>query len=254
MTLISTIITDAYREPNLIAAGTTETATETAEGLSRLNRYIRSLMGSEVGDPLIDMPYGNNANIENVYRQTDFERAIEQWHVPKNYRLKLNLSEAKTLRLPPNPEDGARLGVVDASNNLSTYNLTLDGNGSRIENGLEVVLNTDGYSAEWFYRTDTANWARVTDLVTSDQSPFPDEFDDLLIIGLANRLDPLNGASLSVASQQRYFEVMKKFRARYSQIQEKAVDEALCHITGRRMYTRGYSLDGEFEKGSIIRW
>lgn len=255
MTLISTIITDAYRETNLIARGATETSGEQTEALRLLNRCIESLFGFEAGDPLQEMLFGRNQNIDEAIYDNEFELFIRRWYMPAGYRLKLNLGEPSTIKLFPNPEDGAMFGVVDASNNLSTNNFTIDGNGSLIEGQTELVLNTDGYSGVWFYRADKGNWQRITDLEAVDQSPFPRAFDDLLILELAMRLDPRNGSALSQLSMSRYGNMLKKFRARYSQVKERPLDWALARINGQqRRYLQGYSVEGEFERGSIFRF
>lgn len=254
MTLISQIITDAYRELNLIGKTETPTTEETAEGLRLLNRHIEGLFGNEAGDPLMDMLYGENANVDSGTYYNDFERFVERWYLPSGFRLKLNLENSDTIKLTPNPENGARFGIVDASNNLSTNTFTLDGNGSLIEGVTDLTINTDGFSGEWFYRSDKATWQRYTGLLETDESPFPVEFDDLLIIGLAMRLDPRNGSGINPLSLQTYRTVRGKFRARYTQQQERALDPALSRIEGQRRFRRGYSLEGEFERGSIFRW
>lgn len=255
MTLISTIITDAYRETNLIARGSTENSGEQTEALRLLNRCIEALFGNEAGDPLEDMLFGRNPNIDEAVYDNEFELFIRRWFMPPGYRLKLNLSAPETIKLYPNPEDGAMFSIVDASNNLATNNLTIDGNGSLIEGQTDLVLNTNGYSATWFYRADKGNWQRITDLEATEESPFPKAFDDLLIIELAMRLDPRNGNNLSQISMARYGNMLKKFRARYTQVTEKPLDWALARINGQqRRYLQGYSIEGEFERGSIFRW
>lgn len=255
MTTIETIITDAYRETNLIARGATPSAGEQTEALRLLERFIQSLFGNEAGDNVEEMLFGRNANIDSITYNNEFETFVQQYYLPTGYRLKLNLSEPKTVKLDPKPQDGDMFSVVDASNNLATFNLTIDGNGSRIEGSTDLVLNTNGYAATWFYRADIANWQRVTDLTLVDNSPFPKEFDDLLIIGLAMRLDPREGRGLGDLTMSRYANVLRKFRARYSPVQERGLDWALARIDGQqRRFSRGYSLDGEFERGSIFRW
>lgn len=255
MTLISTIIADAYRETNLIARGSTPSTGEQEEGLRLLDRYIESLFGNEVGDNLEDQLFGNNSNIDTSTYNNNFENFVKNWFLPDGYRLKLNLSSAETIKLDPNPEDGARFGIVDASNNLSTYNLTIDGNGSRIEGATDLVLSTDGSSDTWFYRADEGDWKRVTNLALDSESPFPKEFDDVLIIGLAMRLSPRNGPGLKQETVSHYQRILSKFRARYSQVQQKPVEWALLELNRRnRRYNRRYSFNGEFERGSIFRW
>lgn len=254
MTLISTIITDAYRETNLIARGSTETLSEQTEALRLLGRYIEALFGNEAGDPMIDVLYGRNANVtENLYNN-EFELFVDNYYMPPGFRAKLNLSTPKTIKLLPNPENGAIFGIVDASNNLATYPITIDGNGSLIEGVTDLVINTNGYSGSWFYRADKANWQRISNLLATDESPFPTEFDDLLIVGLAMRLDPRNGSGINPLSLEQYRNTLKKFRARYTQVTEKSMDLALARIDGRRRVRNSYSLQGEFERGNLFRY
>jgi hypothetical protein len=253
VTVLSQIITDAYRELNLIGKSETPTTEESTEAMRSLNRYIQGLFGNEAGDPLMDMLFGDNANVDSATYYNDFETFVKSWYLPAGFRLKLNLDQAETIKLTPNPENGARFGVVDASQNLGTFNFTLQGNGSRIENATSLTLDgSTGTSFEWFYRSDTANWHRITDLTEVDESPFPEEFDDLLVIGLAFRLDPKHGAGVNQFSINTYNQTLKKFRARYSQVQERAPDLALSRMDQRRQ-RRGYSLENEFERGSIFR-
>jgi hypothetical protein len=253
MTTIAEIITDAYRETNLIARGATETAGEQAEGLRLLDRYIQGLFGNEAGDNLQEMMFGLN-NVDPATYNNEFESWIRTWYFPVGLRLRLNLTQPENIKLDPTPENGAMFGIVDASNNLATFPLTLQGNGSKIEGATSITLNTSGQSGVWFYRADKAEWMKVINLGLADESPFPSEFDDLLIIGLAMRLDPRNGTNLSDMSMIRYQSMLKKFRARYSQVQEKSLDWSLSRMEGQRRFRRGYSLAGEFERGSIFRW
>jgi hypothetical protein len=50
MTVASSIITDAYREGNIIPMGSTPNANQQTEALSRLNVILTSTIGNEVGD------------------------------------------------------------------------------------------------------------------------------------------------------------------------------------------------------------
>lgn len=254
MTTIAQLITQGYRESNLIARGATESAGEQAEGLILLGNYILSLFGNEAGDPLVPVLYGVNSNVDKSNYNDSFETYVNDWYIPPGYLVKLNLDNPKTVRLKPNPEDGATFGIVDASHNLSTNPLTILGNGSHIQGATQRVININGYSAVWFYRADKANWHRVTNLLVTDESPFPKEFNDLLSIGLAMRLDPRNGDGISQLSVSRYNEVMSKFKAKYSQTREMGLDWALSRLDGDRFFRRVYTIEGEFERGNIHRW
>ena len=58
MTTVSQLITDAYRESNLIAVNSSPTSPEQTEALRLLNRVVKSLFGNEMGDPLDTIPLG----------------------------------------------------------------------------------------------------------------------------------------------------------------------------------------------------
>lgn len=248
MAILSDLITDAYRESNLIAVGTTETPAEQAEGLKLINRFIESLFGEEAGENLQAMNVGrNNVDYDWLY----FE-GFEDWYIPLDTRLMLNLEDTKTLRIHPMPNDGSRLAVIDVTGNLSTYPFTLEGNGRNIEGSPTLTLNTDGFSGEWFYRDDLANWSKLTNLELTDPSPFPSEFDDMLSIGLAIRLSPRQGAAMSEESISAYNRLMRSFKSRYKQTIPKPSELALIRTPGIR-WTRGfYSWPEAFNRGYPI--
>jgi len=217
MTLVSEIITDAYRISNLIAIGVSPTAEQQTEALRFLNRIIKSVFGNEAGDPLTAFPIGSN----NITRPAGYpwwdQVPDEDWFVPKNYRLMLNLTAALSLYLHPDPDDGSRFAVNDVSGNLGTYNVNVYGNGRLIEGSNVVTLNTDGYEAEWFFRKDTANWVKYAPLISADTFPFPEEFDDYFITMLAMRLNPSYGAALSEEAVSVFKRSKRQLQARYTQ-------------------------------------
>lgn len=203
MSLASEIITRAYRESALIAIVSTPTAAEAAEGLSLLNSLILSTIGNEAGTELPDIPIGGQ-----------FDRSPSQYLVG-NARLILNLGAAKSIRLDPQPHDGQRVAIADAKGNLASANLTLDGNGRRIEAALTVVLATNSMNRQWMYRADTGNWVRLTELVAGDTMPFPVEFDDYFIVSLALRLNPRHRQALAQESIAALERSRSQLRARY---------------------------------------
>lgn len=250
MTTIAQIITDAYRESNLLAISASPTTLEVAEALRLLNRFIPSLIGSELGELLQPVSYGDN-NVERTCPSSYFEDLIDSGFVPVNSRLILNLDSAKEVYLHPNPMDGARFGISDASNNLATNTLAVSGNGRTIEDTTSLTLDVNGLDREWFYRADLADWKRVTNLEEDDDLPFPVEFDDLVVIGLARRLNPRHGQVADEQTTTDYSKLLKKFRARYRQSVEVSSEYFLTKFTGRNQLLRddGYSFSGSFEKG-----
>lgn len=245
MTTVTTILTDAFRESNLIAISASPTANETTEGLRLLNRYIKwlfvrhRLVDINVGDLGVDTPllaYDSTADLANRY-------------VPENTRIITNLETTTTINLPPHPQDGARVGLVDASGNLATYNLILNGNGRTIEAAQSVTLSTNSLNREWFYRADTGNWYRFASLVGADAVPFPEEFDDLLVIGLAMRLNPRNGVAVDQQSVQTYRDLMTAFRIRYFQNKQVQSDEALLRLPSNRNWASTFNGRRNFDRG-----
>lgn len=250
MTLIRTLISDALRESGILALGDTPEAASEDEGLRRLNTLIRSLLGNELGEKFVSYSYGTGS-LGNTYSLlSDQQDDINLTYVPRNSRMLVNLTSASTIFLDPNPQDGSRISIVDVGQNFSTFNLTLDGNGRRIDNSLTLVLNTDGSASEWFYRADLGSWTKVTDLSLNDQSPFPSEFDDMLVVMLALRLNPRYGQQTSGESQAMLSRVRTQFKARYSQVTEVRSEEGLIRQASPRSESLGSSLV-RFNKGLL---
>lgn len=205
MTTVSTIITDAYRESNLVSQYSTPNATEVAEALRRLNSLVLSSIGNEVSDGLCDI------NIGGTYDQSELCDTV----IPVNSRLVLNLSAATSLALSHSPQDGQRLAYVDAADTLGTHSLTLDGNGRTIDGSSSLVLNTNGASGQFMYRADLADWVEITNLVEADQMPFPADFDDYFVTMLAMRLNPRHSATIDAASMEALKRSRRQLIARY---------------------------------------
>lgn len=231
MTTLRQIITDSLRESGIISLGDEPEADSFQEGLRRLQVLIKSLVGHELGEPLKTLNYGRYNIEEPNAISRDVSSVINSSYVPANTRLIFNISAATTIDLPPNPKDGARIAVIDNAGNFGTYNVTLDGNGRKIEDSATVTLNTNGLTREWFYRADTGNWVRVQDLVAESESPFPQEFDDYLTILLAIRLNPRYNAETKPETLEMLNRAKRQFRARYKQETEMEVEEALLRLS-----------------------
>ena len=187
MTLVSQIITDAYRELNLIPLGGTPNANQIAEALPRLNSLIMTTVGLEAGDEMTDVNYGGD------FDQSEYVTE----YIPDNTRLLINATAALTIDADPRPLDGQLMAVVDASGNFATYNVIIDGNGRKIEGADTVTLSTNSQSARWMYRGDTGNWVKIEELEAADTMPFPTEFDDYFSQMLAIRLNPRYGQTMT---------------------------------------------------------
>lgn len=217
MTTASQIITDAYRQSNVLAIGTQPTADQQTEALRYLNRIVKSVFGNEAGDQLEAFPIGR----KDISRPSGYPWwntvPDNNWWVPKNTRLMCNVEETIPIYLHPDPDDGSRFAVIDVAENFSTFPMTVHGNGRLIEGATSIVLNTDGFDKEWFYRADLGNWQIYSPLVLADTFPFPEEFDDFFITLLAVRLNPSYGVELSGQSQSVFNRAAKQLKARYTQ-------------------------------------
>jgi len=257
MTLVSSIIKDAYRESNLKAIGTTPSTEEYNEALPRLQSLVSSMLGNEAGVKLDVIPIGRN-NISQPSGWPYYDGLPNQdWYVPLNKRLALNLTTDVTVALHPLPQDGSRLAVSDISGNLGTYNFTINGNGRTIEGVDSLILNTSDIKQEWFYRDDTGNWARISNLELTDEFPYPVEFDDMFIILLAARLNSRNGVELDAGSQMILSRSRKQFQARYQQNIPIDSEDALLRLSdiGNRRDYRYYGSDQNiFNSGYPFRY
>ena len=241
MTLVAQIIKDAFREGNLISIGETPSANEQEEALRILQRFVRSILGNSMGDPLTSYPIGRTNVITPSGYPIYSTPPGGDWFIPDNTRIVANLASAISVPLHPLPEDGARMAVIDAAANLDTYNLTLQGNGRMIEGATSLTLSTASLSAEWFYRADLGDWKRVSDLVLLDEMPFPEEFDDLFIIFLAMRINPRNTIPLDSQSGMAYAKALKEFKARYSQRKTVRSELGITRLSNYGPYINHYS-------------
>jgi hypothetical protein len=209
MTLASSIIKRAYRKTNLIPLVGTPNTNQSTEALEMLNSLILSCIGNEAGDELLPLNFGGG------FSEHDQSEVCDQW-VPVNTRLVLNLTAADTVELDPYPYDGQRLAIIDAGNTLDTYSLTISPNGRKIEGSASnLVLSTEGLERQWMYRADTGNWVKITSLATSDEMPFPIEFDMYFVISLALQLNPQYGQQLTAEDSVTLNRSRSQLRARY---------------------------------------
>jgi hypothetical protein len=208
MTLVSSIIDQALRETNIIPLGTSASSAQSAAALLHLNPLVLSTVGREAGDELTDINFGGEARFD----QSSY---VESW-VEDDTRLILNLSAADTVKLDPRPYEGQRFAIVDVGNTLDTHNLTIDPNGRKIEGSPnDLVLSTEGIDRQWMYRGDTGNWVRIASLATSDEMPFPVEYDPYFIIMLAARINPSYGQALAPETVKMLARAKSSLNARY---------------------------------------
>lgn len=246
MTQVSSIITDGFREGNLIPVGTNPTTAEQTEALGRLNSFVAGVFGEEMGENLQDWPVPlpqRTAPIAANYPQLPYPMGLDgdlmgvpaptslsnnfAFTPPKNSRLVFG-GQACTVYFPEQPDDGSRMAVVQGSgagdSGTAGAELTLDGNGRYIQDPADnqykpqVVLTDPVDSVQWLYRADLAKWILVSfDLALTDDFPFPKELDDLWICMLAIRLSSRYNKTVSDGTSSTALRMMKKLKARYRQ-------------------------------------
>lgn len=234
MTLVSEIISDAFRASNLIPVAGTPSTDEATEALRYLNRLVKSVFGHEVGDPLVAFPLGQN----NIARPAGFPSwdvdPGPDWFVPKDTRLILNLEAPLTVYLHPMPSGGTRFAVNDTAGNIATNTVTVYGNGRTIEGANSVTLSTNGLDKEWFFREDLGNWVATSPLISTDTFPFPEEFDDFFVMMLALRINPSFGMQMDAQAQQFLTRGRAQLRARYKQNISVNPQEGTWRLTGNK--------------------
>lgn len=225
MTLISSIITDAYRENNTLALGASPSTLQSTEGLRLLQAVVSAEIGGDAGEQLRDWPLGNYGR--QASDKLD-RSAIEIANPPINSRLVHTAEAAITVYFPPAPSDGSRFAISDPFSRLAAYPVTLDGNGRLVETAATLTLNTNALNVEWFYRADLGTWVRVTDLATDADLPFPEDYDMMFIILLAIRLSPRYGASITDATAMMFKQQRRQFLARYVQSADLVINDDLA--------------------------
>lgn len=214
MTAISDIIVAAYREGNLRNEGAPLTDGERAEGLSRLNSWLASLFGSEIGEQLYDWQVPAPTSAVG-WPDALYKVCADPTRPPPQSRIVNGVTTDTTIYLPQCPNDGSRIGYVDVGASAA---VTIDRNGRLIDGAADNVTLDPGSSPRiWFYRADLGSWNTVTSLTQESESPLPVEFDDLLITGLYIRLSSRTGVPVTEGTANTYREMLRKVRGRYKQ-------------------------------------
>lgn len=240
MTAVTDIITSALRETNLIPLGVAPTTAQQLEAFKLLSTIAAGVLGNEFGENLSPMPLGQ----DNISAPSGYpwwaNNLPGNIFVHSNTRVMCNLTGAGFIQFDPAPHDGARMGIVDCSDNFDVNPLTLIGNGRLIDGSSQIVINTAGTTQEWLYREDIGTWVTVIPLALTGQMPWPPEFDDMFIIMLAMRLNPRYGQVIHPASAEVLKMATTKFAARYSQSSTQMPSEdGLLYLTNYyRLYGR----------------
>lgn len=241
MTLISSIITDAFRESNILPLGKVPSDNQLAEALRLYQQNIRAIYGDDAGENLTDWPLGSFGADEPGYTDPRTPDLIQRPAI--NQRLIVTNTEALTVYLTTYPQDGSRMAIADPFGRLAAFPVTLDANGRTIEGNPTKVLNVDGTFQEWFYRADKGDWVKITSLVETDDNPFPDDFDIFFIGGLAMRLNPRYGREMDPQTATVFKSNRSQFIARYLQSRPLEIDDS---ISWPFMTTQSYDQQREF--------
>lgn len=230
-------ISASYRELNVTAIGTTPTTAQLTEGLDQLNRFLRIIFGSKMGELLADweVPFAQRtASVAANYPQNPYPLNQDAqfmglplsggtgnmvWpYPPKNSRIVFGALQSTTVWFPEQPDDGSRMGLIMGALATPGVILTLDGN-SRTIGGLKTQTFTMPLTAgaRWIYRADIGDWRPVASLALADELPFPEDMDDYINLGNAIRLAPKNDKTVSPETISAFKNAETIFEARYKQ-------------------------------------
>jgi hypothetical protein len=214
VTTMQPIITQGYRELNLVKSGEILAGARLDEGLVLLQNVIEIAICGDAGENLRDWPLGDFGR-QSLNR---YNLPTQIYANPKiNCRLLALNEAAMTVYMPFTPSDGTVMQIVDPYSRLAAFPVTLDGNGRTIEDASSVVLDVDGTDRRWIYRADLGKWLRLTDLDLADESPFPKKYDFYLSIELALRLSGRTGRAVTQASALVYKKLRERFVNQYLQ-------------------------------------
>jgi hypothetical protein len=245
MTTASSIISDAYREGNLIAVGKSPSTDQQTEALARLNALVNGIFGYELGENLADWIYPapqRTAPVAANYPQlpsgwdgiTDPLSigilANTNWtpYPPKNSRIVWGQVAGKVY-FPEAPDPGSRMGIVQGSgagdSGAAGQIITLDGNGRFIQDpadktfkaSITLIAASDFTPYEWFYRDDLAQWILRADMILTDALPFPKDYDDFFVCGVMIRFAPRYGKVVAQETVTAAGAALKRLKARYRQ-------------------------------------
>jgi hypothetical protein len=252
VTLISSIIADAYRESNTIPLGRAPNDNQVTEALRLYNQLLSSIYGDEAGERLEDWPLGNFGRESGAWNLPYTDCRIN--HPTINMRLIALNEAAATVFLTTRPQDGSRMGVIDPFSRLADFPVTLDANGRTIEGALTLTLNDPTtVPREWFYRADLGDWVKLTDLLATDENPFPKDYDSMFGILLAMRLNPRNGRELDDLSLAVLKNGQRSFVNRYLQSRPLEIDDSISWpFMSNQSYDtqRSFSSTQAFNRGS----
>lgn len=215
-------------------------STELADGLRRLNGWLRMIIGFGGSLPYRDIPVDGDYEITTEYPCV---------------RIQCQHSAAMTVTLPEGSQwrpvrDGFRVAIVDASGAAATNNITLARNGWKIAgSAANATISTNNASVDYMFRADLGDWKLAADLAAGDDLPFPTTFDEGIAAILGSMLAPSYGVQL--APEQAQFARMTKSQiyARYCRAPMRVL-EAGASYAGTLHGTYPITVD-DFESGNF---
>lgn len=235
MTLISDIVSAAWKETNDVAleSGPTEAESEHARlMLTRiLHATLRFLAGQKL--PVWAVPPIKGSTTRYNYPLGNMDRnpvADDMMPFPPTNRTVRAVTDY-TVFLDPFAEDGAQM-VFTVANPGAV--LTVNPNGLLIDDSASLTVTGPG-QAWLFFRSDLGKWITILPSYGfDDEMPFPPEYDDYFTVLLSLRLTPLTGREpnavvMSVASQGE-----SDLRARYFQNMPVALDSEVFSSSDKR--------------------
>lgn len=222
MSTAGDIISQSFREGNFTAVGAAPTVAEIAEALPRLHGLVFALLGEDVGEELRDWTVPQTWPSDQEPRHpftplsenpTDTTAAYA--YVPENVRINVSITSTRTLFLPGIPREGSRFGVNDIGS--GAVNLTLNANGRLIDGAASLIANPSTlHGRTWFYRSDLGSWTELLPIADStDEIPFPEEYDDFFVTGLTMRLSTRFGKQVPEEIVARNASMLARIQRRY---------------------------------------
>lgn len=262
MTLVSDIISFAYREANTVSVGATISTAEQTEGLTLLQGVVDSTFPSVMGTKMFQwtVPYplmtssvaGNYPAAPGLTMQSATPRNPNL--PPPNARMLMKNTTDQTLYFPYAPEDGALMEYVDLGH---TANVTFDANGFLFGSDLTVTSGTTtivphdpaaprNSSIRWMFRADLGAWVAISALSLTAQMPFPTLFDDYFVTALALRLAPRYAPTVPELTLARHKQMREMLSLMY--LQSKEVVTGLTNIPGAQSFYTSIGFPGS-DKG-----
>lgn len=225
-TIVRQVIEDAFAEIGDIQAGQSIDGDQAALGLRRYNALLGDLAGMGVGETLQDV---------------DLARYPNAWtypYTPVNVRMLVGAQSSRQLAFPYEPQNGSRFAIVDLDNSFASSPVTLSRNGRKIDGeAADLLCDTAGYNAEWFYRADLGGWLTVQEAEIGDNCLYADNCRDALALVLSARLSPSTGLGVSAEAASAITRGLGTLKARHRQKIVAWAESAILR-TGRQSFAQ----------------